>query len=136
MLEAERCGLGPHTVNRGLIGQHSRQHGVAAVHLGPQGGKRRTDRLAEPTADTDLVQLRLGLALLPSHRRPASESTAGNDVRPRRVANLMMTLLSSRSWLAILDPALVSENHLVWVIPATRVQADLSMAMSFTVDGW
>jgi len=48
----------------------------------------------------------------------------------------MMTLLSSWSWLAILDPALVSGNHLVWVIPATRVQADLSMAMSFTVDGW
>jgi hypothetical protein len=48
----------------------------------------------------------------------------------------MMTLLSSRSWLAILDPALVSGNHLVWVIPATRVQADLSMAMSFTVGGW
>jgi hypothetical protein len=58
-------------------------------------------------------------------------------VRSRRVANLMMTvLLSSRSWLAILDPALVSGHHLVWVIPATRVQADLSMTMSFTVDGW
>jgi hypothetical protein len=48
----------------------------------------------------------------------------------------MMTLLSSRSWLAILDPALAGGNRLVWVIPATRVQADLSMAMSFPVDGW
>ena len=58
-------------------------------------------------------------------------------MRAPQVLNLMMTLLlSSRSWLAILDLALVSGNHLVWVIPATRVQADFSMAMSFTVDGW
>ena len=58
-------------------------------------------------------------------------------MRAPQVLNLMMTLLlSSRSWLAILDPALVSGHHLVWVIPATRVQADLSMAMSLTVDGW
>jgi len=49
---------------------------------------------------------------------------------------MMTLLLSSRSWLAILDPAMVSGNHLVWVIPATRVQADLSTAVSFTVDGW
>jgi len=48
----------------------------------------------------------------------------------------MMTLLLSRSWLAILAPALVSGNHLVWVIPATPVQADPSTAMSFTVDQW
>jgi hypothetical protein len=49
---------------------------------------------------------------------------------------LMMTLLlSSRSWLAILDPAWVSGHHPIWVIPATRVQADPSTAMSFTVDG-
>jgi len=38
----------------------------------------------------------------------------------------MITLLSSRSWLAILNPALVSGHHLVWVIPASRVQADLA----------
>jgi hypothetical protein len=48
---------------------------------------------------------------------------------------MMSLLLLSRSWLAILDPASVSGNHLVWVIPATPVQADLSMAMSFIVDG-
>jgi hypothetical protein len=49
---------------------------------------------------------------------------------------MMTFLLSSRSWLAILDPALVSGRHPVWVIPASRVQADLSVAMPFTVDGW
>jgi hypothetical protein len=49
---------------------------------------------------------------------------------------LMMTLLLSRSWLAILDPAMVCGNRLVWVIPASRVPADPSTAVSFTVDGW
>jgi hypothetical protein len=48
---------------------------------------------------------------------------------------MMTLLLSSRSWLAILDPALVSGNHPVWVIPASWVQADPSTAMSFPVDG-
>ena len=79
-LEAGRSGPGQHTVNRGLTGQHARQHGVAAVYPGPQGGKRRTDHLARPAADTGPVQLRAGLALLPGHRRPASEPTAGKDL--------------------------------------------------------
>ena len=57
-------------------------------------------------------------------------------MRPRRLANLMLTLLLSRSWLAILAPAMVSGNRLVWVIPASRVQADPSTAVSFTVNGW
>jgi len=57
-------------------------------------------------------------------------------VRAPQVLNLMMTLLlSSRSWLAILDPALVSGHHPVWMIPATRVQPGPSSVMSFTADG-
>jgi hypothetical protein len=57
-------------------------------------------------------------------------------VRAPQVLNLMMALLlSSRSWLAILDPAPVSGHHPVSVIPVGRVQPGPNSVMSFTVDG-
>ena len=62
-----RSRLGQHAVKRGLIGQHARQHGVAAVRPGPQGWKCGADRLAQLAADTNLIPLRSGLALRARH---------------------------------------------------------------------
>jgi hypothetical protein len=87
--------LAEHTVDRRLIGQHPRQHGVAAVRLGPQGGKRRTDRLAQAAADTDLVQLRRGLALLPSHS--GAGSALDRSSRLTRIMNSAMIRISART---------------------------------------
>jgi hypothetical protein len=75
-LPAERLGLGQHAEKVGLVGQHLGQRGIAASHPGPEGGERKTDRLAHPAADTDLLRLR------PDSLRPPV--TGGQRVSPRR----------------------------------------------------
>jgi len=68
-LEGQRLDLGEHAVQRGLVGQHARQHRVAAVRPGPEIGERGADRLAQAAADTYLVPLRLSVAVRTGHVR-------------------------------------------------------------------
>jgi hypothetical protein len=92
-LKAERLHLGQHAVQRRLIGQHARQHGVAAVGPGPEGGERGADRLTQLAADPDLVSLRPGLALRGHHRRSRTEAAARTVTETPPVMSLMMILL-------------------------------------------
>jgi hypothetical protein len=65
--EAERLDLGEHAIKRSLVGEHTRQDGVAAPRPGLEVGERAADRLAQVTADTDLVTLRLRIATGSGH---------------------------------------------------------------------
>src|SRR5580704_2378917 len=60
--EAERLDLGEHAVERGLVGERTGQDGPVAPRPGLEGGERGADRLAQVTADTDPVALRLRVA--------------------------------------------------------------------------
>ena len=69
----ERLDLGEHAVQRSLVGQCSRQHGVLVPCLSLEGGERGAHRLAEAAADTDFVTPRLrivacGVHVLTTHR--------------------------------------------------------------------
>lgn len=94
--QPERLGLGQHPVKRGLIGQHARQHGLAALRPGLEGWERGADRLAQPAADTDLVPLRPGPSFRAPHRGPARESAPRTRAGALMMSS-MMALLSSRS---------------------------------------
>ena len=58
-LKPEGLDLGEYAVQRGLVRQRSRQHGVGPARPSPQGGERRAHSLAQMTAHRDLVTLRL-----------------------------------------------------------------------------
>jgi hypothetical protein len=49
-------------IKRSLVGEHTHQHGVVAPRPGLEVRERAADRLAQATADTDLVTLRLRIA--------------------------------------------------------------------------
>ena len=86
--QAERFGLGEHAVKRGLVGQHAGQHGVSILCPGPEGRKRGTDRLAQVSANTDLVSLRLGTAVRTGHLLTVSD--ASTQARPVPGVTTMM----------------------------------------------
>jgi hypothetical protein len=65
--EAERLDLGEHAIKRSLVGEHTRQHGVVTPRPDLEVGERAADRLAQATADTDLVTLRLRIATGSGH---------------------------------------------------------------------
>jgi hypothetical protein len=72
--EPERLDLGEHAVERGLVGQHTSQHGLVAVRAGLEAWERGAHHLAQAAADTDLVALALRIlacaaGLLTAHRR-------------------------------------------------------------------
>lgn len=81
--QPERFGLGEYTVQRSLVGQHARQHGIVAVRPGPEAGERAADRLAQATANTDLVPLGLSITMCstchvrtaPAKSRPPAGAT-------------------------------------------------------------
>ena len=73
-LEAERLDLGEHAIERGLVGQHARQHRVVTFRPGLEIGERGADRLAQATADTYLVPLRLSVAVRTGHVRSPGEA--------------------------------------------------------------
>ena len=54
-------------MQRGLIAEHSRQHGVAAARPSPKGGECATYRLAEATTDTDTVPVRRRITVRTGH---------------------------------------------------------------------
>jgi hypothetical protein len=68
--EAERLDLGEYAIKRSLVGEHTRQHGVIAPRPGLEVGERAADRLAQATADTDLVTLRVRIATGSGHVLP------------------------------------------------------------------
>jgi hypothetical protein len=68
-LQAERLDLGEHAIQRGLVGQHARQHRVVTARPGLEIGERGADRLAQAAADTYLVPLRLSIAVRTGHVR-------------------------------------------------------------------
>src|SRR4029077_2918099 len=51
--EPERLDLGPHTVERGLVGQRASQHGLVTVRAGPEAWEPGAHHLAQAAADTD-----------------------------------------------------------------------------------
>lgn len=65
--EAERLDLGEYTIERSLVGEHARQHGVATPRPGLEGGECGAERLAQAAADTDLVAMRLRIAVRTGH---------------------------------------------------------------------
>ena len=73
-LEAERLDLGEHAVERGLVGQHARQHRVVTAGPGLEIGERGADRLAQAAADTYLVPRRLSAAVSTGHVRSPGEA--------------------------------------------------------------
>jgi hypothetical protein len=87
--QAECFYLGEHAVKRGLVGQCAREHGVRALSPGLEGWERGTDRLAQVAANTDLVSLRLGIAVRAGHLLTVDDTLARAWPGPR-VTNLMM----------------------------------------------
>lgn len=75
--ESERLDLGQHAVQRGLVGDASKQR-VRATCLGVQGGERELHGAAQVAADPDLIARRkLPVAPLAGHWLPArSDATA------------------------------------------------------------
>jgi hypothetical protein len=85
-VKRERLDLGEQAVQRRLVGHCSRQHGVLALRLSPQGGERGAHRLAEAAAHTDFVAPRLrvvacGVHVLTTHRtgQPATLSRSSPE---------------------------------------------------------
>ena len=72
--EAERLDLGEYAVKRSLVGEHTRQHGVVAPRPGLEVRERAADRLAQATADTGLVTLRLRIAAGGGHMLTAQDA--------------------------------------------------------------
>ena len=66
-LEAKRLDLREHPVERGLVAQRSRQHGVAAARPSPKGRERGAHRLAQAAADTDTVPVRRRIVACTGH---------------------------------------------------------------------
>jgi hypothetical protein len=66
-LKPEGLDLGEHCVQRGLVRQRSRKHGVPTARLSPQGGERGAHRLAQAPAHTDLVVPWLRPAMCAGH---------------------------------------------------------------------
>jgi hypothetical protein len=65
--EAKRLDLGEYAIKGSLVGEHTGQHGVVAPRPGLEVRERAADRLAQATADTDLVTLRLRIATDSGH---------------------------------------------------------------------
>ena len=55
--EAERFDHGEHAIQRGTVGQRTRQDGVVALRPRAEAGKRGTEGFAEAAADADLIVL-------------------------------------------------------------------------------
>ena len=94
--EAERLALGEHSVQRGLVGQHAGQNRVAAPGPDLQPGERGTDRLAQPSADADLVPARLRTVMPAGHEPPADAAAGRAAASARAMTSLMMPSLPCR----------------------------------------
>jgi hypothetical protein len=80
--EAERLEFGEYAIKRSLVGEQTRQHGVVAPRLGLEVRERAAHHLAQATADTDLVTLRLRIATGSGHILTAQEAAHQSVAAP------------------------------------------------------
>jgi hypothetical protein len=90
--EAERLALGERPVQRGLVGQHARQNGILAQEPGLQRGERGADRLAQATANADLVAQRQRIAVPAGHAATAHEAAQYSAARALAMTSVIMPL--------------------------------------------
>lgn len=88
--KAERFELCEYAVERSLIREHAREHGVVTGRVGVERRERGADDVAEATTNTDFVSLRSGFRFCTRHRHAASALSARAPASALEVTSLMM----------------------------------------------